>query len=352
MSDSPDILSQSEIDALLASLGGGGGASTEVAPKETTALQVASVVEEVVVEEEKKGYKLYNFRRPDKFSKDHLRALQDIHKEFSRQLGLILTAYLRMHIDIEVVSVDQLTYDEFTRSMPSPITIGILEMNPLPGQILIGLSHEIVSSVVDRMLGGVGISESKPRELTDIEEALVKKVFDRITKSLEDSWKNVFPVQGNVVGIDNNYSLIQIANPGEIVALITLEVQVASRFSGLLSICFPYPVLETVLGQLSSQHIFQAKGILTSSEDKQKMLQKLNGSKVDVNILFGGADISMGDFLELKVGDVVKLDSSVNDDLIVCINSERKFFARPGTVKNKIAVKIVDNYVETDDNFI
>ena len=114
-------------------------------------------------DDHKKGYKLYNFRRPDKFSKDHLRGLQDIHREFSRQLALVLTAYLRMHLEVDVVSVDQLTYDEFMRSVPNPISIAIFELNPLPGQILLGISFEVLSSIVDRMLGGVGTVEIKPR---------------------------------------------------------------------------------------------------------------------------------------------------------------------------------------------
>jgi len=351
MADSSDILSQAEIDNLLALLTGGAQNVAERSIQEKNALQAASIIDEDAMrEDEKKGYKLYNFRRPDKFSKDHLRALQDIHREFSRQLALVLTAYLRMHIDIDVVSVDQLTYDEFTRSMPTPITIGILELDPLPGQVLIGISHEVLSSIVDRMLGGVGISESKSRELTDIEEALTRKVLDRMIKTLQDSWKSVFPVQGSVVGLDSNYTMIQIANPGEIVALITLEVQVSSRCSGLLSLCFPYPVLETVLSQLSSQHIFQAKGIITSSEDRKKMLEKLNPAKVDINVIFGSTDITLKDFIDLKVGDVIKLDNSISDNLIICVNGEKKFYGRPGMKKNNLAVKVVDKYTEKDDN--
>jgi flagellar motor switch protein FliM len=348
-----DILSQSEIDNLLASLSG--GATTKEAQKSPGAkemeanLPIAVSIEEPI-EEDKRGYKLYNFRRPDKFSKDHLRALQDIHKEFSRQFSLVMTAYLRMPVEIEIISVDQLTYDEFTRSMPSPITVGILELSPLPGQILVGLSHEVLTSIVDRMLGGVGNGESSPRELTDIEESLAKKVLERLTRSLETAWKTIFPIQGQVVDIDNNYSLIQVCNPGEIVALITLEIQISSKQSGLLSLCFPFPVLETVIGQLSSQHIFQAKGMLTSSEDKQKMLEKLHAAKIPANVILGSTDISLQDFTELKEGDVIKLDCSVNDDLMICINGETKFSGRPGTSKNHIAVKIVDKYIEKEDN--
>jgi len=297
----------------------------------------------------KKGYKLYNFRRPDKFSKDHLRALQDLHREFSRQLSLVLTAYLRMRLEIEVVSTDQLTYDEFIRSMPSPMTIGIFELNPLPGQILLSLSYDILSCIVDRMLGGLGLSENKQRELTDIEEALAKKVIERIVKNLGTAWSNIVPVQGNIIGLDNNYQTVQIASPGEIVALITFELQIAGKYFGLMSLCFPYPVLETVLANLSTQHIFQTKGIIATTEDRQKMIQKLNTSNVDISVLFGSTDITLEEFLDLKEGDIIKLNTLLTDDLIVNVNGEKKYFARPGTLNNKMCVKITEEYDHQKD---
>jgi flagellar motor switch protein FliM len=297
----------------------------------------------------KKGYKLYNFRRPDKFSKDHLRALQDVHREFSRQLSLVLTAYLRMHVEIDVVSTDQLTYDEFMRSMPSPITIGIFELNPLPGQILLGISFEVLSCIVDRMLGGVGLSENKQRELTDIEESLAKKLIERTVKTLEGAWSSIIHVQSEVVGLDSSYEMIQVATPGEIVALITFEVQIAGKYFGLISLCFPYPVLETVLGHLSTQHIFQTKGIIATTEERQKMIHKLNTSKVDLSVLFGSCKITLADFLDVKEGDIIKLENKTTEDLVVKINEEKKFFARPGTMKNNVCVKITDRYDATVD---
>ena len=296
------------------------------------------------VDEHKKGYKLYNFRRPDKFSKDHLRGLQDIHREFSRQLALVLTAYLRMHLEVDVVSVDQLTYDEFMRSVPNPISIAIFELNPLPGQILLGISFEVLSSIVDRMLGGVGAVEIKPRELTDVEESLLKKMIERTIQTLADAWSHVIPVESNLIGLDNNYSGIQVATPGEIVALITLEVHISGKHYGLISLCFPYPVLENILSQLTTQHIFQTKGIIATREERQKMIEKLDTSLVDINVLFGQTDITMQEFLDLKEGDVLKLDNAATEDLIVKVNGERKFYARPGRIKDKICVKITDRY--------
>ncbi|HSA05792.1 MAG TPA: hypothetical protein P5556_01275, partial [Candidatus Gastranaerophilales bacterium] len=176
MTDS-DNLSQNEIDSLLSSL------TSNLEANETDRHTALSFFDNF--DEDKKGYKLYNFRRPDKFSKDHLKVLQDIHKEFSRQLALLLSAYLRLNIDVEVVSVDQLTYEEFTKSLPNPITVCVLELNPLPGQIVLVISHEVNFGIVDRMLGGPGTADPKPRELTDIEEALTKRIFEKITKTLE-----------------------------------------------------------------------------------------------------------------------------------------------------------------------
>ena len=295
---------------------------------------------------EHKSYKLYNFRRPDKFSKDNLKALRDIHREFSKAISLILSGYLRMRVEIEIVSVDQLTYEEFVRSMPSPTSVGVFEFEPLSGQILLGISFEVVSCIVNRMLGGVGTIDAQSRELTDIEKALAKKIINIIIKSLEDSWNAIIPVTGKFISLDDNYQSIQVATAGEIVALLTFEVQISGKHCGLFSICFPYPVLETVLGHLSTQHIFQTKGLVASNDERLKMISKINTSNVDVRVQFGQCNITLDDFLQLSEGDIIKLDNKVSDDLIVKVNGEKKFFARPGTLKDKICVKITDVYDE------
>ena len=295
---------------------------------------------------EHKSYKLYNFRRPDKFSKDNLRALRDIHREFSKAISLVLSGYLRMRVEIEIVSVDQLTHEEFVRSMPSPISVGVFEFEPLSGQVLLGISFEVISCIVNRMLGGVGNIENQTRELTDIEKALAKKVINIIIKSLEDSWNTIIPVTGKFISLDDNYQSIQVATAGEIVALLTFEVQISGKHFGLFSLCFPYPVLETVLGHLSTQHIFQTKGLVASNDERLKMISKINTSNVDLRVQFGQCSITLDDFLQLSEGDIIKLDNKVQDDLIVKVNGEKKFFARPGTLKDKICVKITDVYDE------
>ena len=251
-----------------------------------------------------------------------------------------------MRVEIEVVSVDQLTYEEFVRSMPSPISVGVFEFEPLSGQVLLGISFEVISCIVNRMLGGVGNIENQSRELTDIEKALAKKIINIIIKSLEDSWNAIIPVTGKFISLDDNYQSIQVATAGEIVALLTFEVQISGKHFGLFSLCFPYPVLETVLGHLSTQHIFQTKGLVASNDERLKMITKINTSNVDLRVQFGQCNITLDDFLQLSEGDIIKLDNKVQDDLIVKVNGEKKFFARPGTMKDKICVKITDVYDE------
>mgnify|MGYP004480964283 CR=1 FL=1 len=302
--------------------------------------------EGIDVNEFKKGYKLYNFRRPDKFAKDTLRALQDIHREFSKQISMLLTGYLRMKVNVDVVSVDQLTYDEFVNSMPPSMSVGIFEFNPLPGQILFGITYEVLSCIVDRMLGGKGDANSQYKELTDVETSLTKKIIDIIVKTLNDSWTSIVPVEYAIVGLENGFQSVQVAAPGEIVALLTFEIQVNEKTFGLASLCFPYPVLETVLGHLSTQHIFQTKGLVASNDERLKMISKINTSNVDLRVQFGQCSITLDDFLQLSEGDIIKLDNKVQDDLIVKVNGEKKFFARPGTMKDKICVKITDVYDE------
>ena len=305
--------------------------------------------EGIDVNEFKKGYKLYNFRRPDKFAKDTLRALQDIHREFSKQISMLLTGYLRMKVNVDVVSVDQLTYDEFVNSMPPSMSVGIFEFNPLPGQILFGITYEVLSCIVDRMLGGKGDASNQYKELTDVETSLTKKIINIIIKTLNDSWTSIMPIEYAIVGLENGFQSVQVAAPGEIVALLTFEIQVNEKTFGLASLCFPYPVLETVIPHLTSQHIFQTKGIVATSEERQRMIHKLNPSMMDIRASFGSCEITLEEFMKLSVGDILKLDNTVDQDLIVKINGVKKFFARPGLLKDNVCVKITDVYDEMYD---
>ena len=299
-----------------------------------------------ISEDFKPGCKLYNFRRPDKFSKEHLKALQDIHRDFSRHLATILTGYLRMEVEIDVISIDQLTYEEYVCSMPSHIQNMIFKLNPLSGEISMGMSPEVLAVVLDRMLGGAGVINDIGKELTQIEELLTTKFVEKIIKILEEAWGTILPVKSEFVALANGYHSVPITTSGEIVALISFEVRLGQKNFGLMNICFPYPVLETVLPKLTPQYIYQHANVVANEIGKNETLERIRSAELEMSVILGTTNIEINDVLELKADDVIKLDQKLDEELIACVNTKKKFYVVPGVIQNKVCVKIVDQYRE------
>ncbi len=292
----------------------------------------------------KKGCKLYNFRRPDKFSKEHLKALQDIHRDFAKNLASILTSYLRMEVEIDVISVDQLTYEEYVCSMPPNIQNLVFKLNPLSGEISLGMSPEVLSIILDRMLGGAGVASETGKELTQVEELLTIKFAEKIVKILEDAWSTILTIKSEFVTVANGYHSVPIANAGEIVTLISFEVRLGQKNFGLMNICLPYPVLETVLPKLTPQYIYQHTAVTANEIGKNETLEKIKHAQLEMQVILGMADVEINDVINLKVDDIIKLEQKLDKELIACVNGKRKFFVAPGVLQNKICVKIVSQY--------
>ena len=301
-----------------------------------------------ISEDFKRGAKLYNFRRPDKFSKEHLKALQDIHRDFVKHLATQLTTYLRMEVEIDVISVDQLTYEEYICSMPSHVQNVIFKLNPLSGEISMGMTPEILSVVLDRMLGGAGVSGDLGKELTQIEELLTIKFVEKIIKTLEEAWDAIMPMKSEFVTLVNGYHSMPITTSGEIVTLISFEARLGQKNFGLINICFPYPVLETVLPKLTPQYIYQHAAVTANEIGKNETLERIKNASIELQVILGSTKIEINDVLELKAGDVIKLDQKLDEELIACIKKKKKFFVVPGIVQNKICVKIADQFREKD----
>ena len=303
-----------------------------------------NIEENIITNELVRGCKLYNFRRPDKFSKEHLKALQDIHRDFVRHLAQILTAYLRMEVRIDVISVDQLTYEEYICSMPSNIQNMVFKLNPLTGEVSMGMSPDVLAVVLDRMLGGAGIVNEHGKELTQIEELLTTKFTEKIIKILEESWSAILPVKSEFVALANGYHSVPITTNGEIVSLISFEVRLGQKNFGLMNLCFPYPVLETVLPKLTPQYIYQHASVASNEVGRNETLEKIKGAHLEMQVLLGKTKLQINDVLDLKINDVIKLDQKLNEELIACVNKKKKFFVIPGVINNKLCVKIVDQY--------
>ena len=353
-----EALTQEEIDSILFSMGDAEKdappAAANTSNTVASAMSLPQGLKELPHEisgnvVENRNFKVYNFRRPDKFSKDQLRALQTIHENFARQCALSFASYLRMSVDIDVLSVDQLTYDEFIRSMPSPITVNVVEMSPLPGKVLMGFGHEITTSLIDRMLGGTGKAEQEARGLTDIEQMLLKRVFEHTYAALEEAWATVCPLKTKLVGTEDSYNLIQVATPSEIIALITFEVIFGQRESGLMSLCIPYPVLESVMNNLSAQHIMHRNQNEVNEIEQNHILSKLHYAKTPIDVILSSVSMPILDLLQVQVGDVIPLDNRISDDLIIRVNHRPKFLGKPGTIGKNLAAFITSPITNDDE---
>ncbi len=317
-----EVLSQSEIDALLEALSSG-----------------TLKVDEVISEEKKKKVKPYDFRRPNKLSKDQLRTLVMLHENFARLLTTSLSTYLRSMVRAQVVSIDQLTYEEFTKSLNNPTVMTIISLKPLEGNVVLEISPQLAFAVVDRLLGGPGNSVEKIRELTDIEQTVIKRVILKTFTNLKEAWKAVIELEPVYETLESNPLFTQIVPPTDMIILVTLEVRIAEAF-GMMNVCMPFVVIEPILDRLNAQVWFTRKDKSAAANGIIALQNRLGQAKVPVIAELGRAQITVGELLNIAVGDVIELDQSVKGLMDIKIANQVKFRGSPGTSGNRMAIQI------------
>lgn len=317
-----EVLSQVEIDALLNALNTG-----------------ELDVKEIKEEKEERKVRAYDFKIPNKFAKDQLRTLQMIHDNFSRLLQTYLSGYLRSLVQVEVVSVDQLTYYEFSNSMPNPSTLGVVDFMPLTGSILIEISPIISFTMIDRILGGLGQAYEKSRVFTEIELTIIEKIFNQILNLYKDPWKNVADLKPKLKNIETNTQFAQIMSPNETIALVTLNVKIGS-VEGSIHICIPHIVIEPIITKLTTKFWFSGLTKETSANEIQNLERRIEKTYLPLSVVLGNAVLNVNDILNIQVGDVILLDKHTNEELEIFIGNKLKFYCYPGLKKNKVAVKI------------
>jgi len=327
-----DVLSQSEIDKLLAQFASGEADAETMQKEEST-----------------KKIKTYDFKRPDKFSKDQIRTLNMLHDNFARLFNTYLSTYLRALVSVEVASVEQLTYQEFVQSLSNPSVIGILAVPPLKGNIIMEMNSGIAFSIIDRVFGGQGENTINPRVLTEIEEAVIRRIFDKALGHLREAWFNVVQFNPKIEAIESNPQFAQIVPPSDMVVIITLQTKIGGA-EGFMNICIPYLVLEPIMSKLTTTFWVAANISKEEHPEHEDMIrQKLRKTKVPVIIQMGQFDISVREFLSLSYGDVLQLDTRVDDELKCIVGNNTKFYCRPGTSGKKTAVQITRLITEGDE---
>jgi len=263
-------------------------------------------------------------------------------------LQTYLSGYLRALVQIEVISVDQLTYNEFTNSMPNPSVLGIVEFAPLTGSIIVEITPTISFAMIERILGGAGHAFERVRGFTEIELTLLEKIIGQIINFFKDPWKNVIELRPRLKKIETNPQFAQILSPNETVALITLNTKIGN-IEGMIHICIPHLVIEPVIPKLSTKFWFSGITKEITGNDLKIIEKKIQSTLLPIRVVLGDSEITVRDFLELGVGDVIQLNTSVNDDLKIYVGNLKKFSGKPGLKKNKVSVKITRIEKKGDD---
>lgn len=316
-----EVLSQNEIDNLLA------------------ALSTGELDVDQMQESEEKQVKNYDFSRPTKFSKEHLRTLEIIFEHYSRLISTNLPVYLRKNVQVAVASSETVTFNEFTNALSNPVILGIINFAPLNGQIIIDLATNLGYAMLDRMLGGSGAPLEKNREFSEIELMIIQKILVMFTQLLREPWRNVIDINPVLQRLETNPQFAQVIAPNDMIAIVTLNMKIG-EVEGFVNVCLPFFTLEDVMDKLNTKYWFS-----TMQENRDENYEDYIESlirKVDIPIraVLGKSTISVNDFMNLQVGDCIRLDSKVDDDMNIFVGNIKKFTALPGAEKDSYAVRI------------
>lgn len=315
-------MSQNEIDALLAALSSG-----------------EMDAEELKKEETQKKIRAYDFKRAVRFSKDHIRSLTRIHENFARYLTTYFSAQLRTFVQISVVQVEQLPYDEFIRSIPKMTILNIFDAEPLEGRMVLEVHPNVAYAMLDRLLGGVGTAPSKMGALTEIETIIMEKIFSRAFDSLQEAWKTVIDINPRMEALETNPQFMQIVSPNETIALISLSTKIGDT-TGMINLCIPHVVIEPIMSKLSVHHWFVSQKKSRVPEEVEALEHRVHRAKLPIVAELGESQITISEFLSLAVGDVISLNKPVEDGLGIRVGDKLKYIGSPGTIKDRIAVQI------------
>jgi flagellar motor switch protein FliM len=315
-----DVLSQNEIDSLLAALSSG------------------ELDAEDLAESDEKVAKNYDFKRPAKFSKEHLRTLEIIFEHYGRLLSTNLPVYLRKNIQVSVMSSEACTFMEFSNALANPALLAIINFQPLGGNIILELAANLGFAMIDRMLGGQGDAIEKTRDFSEIERTIIDKLLVVCVQLLREPWMNVVEVSPILERIETNPQFAQIIAPSEMIAIVTLNIKIGD-VEGLMNICLPYFTLENVMDKLNTKFWFASMKENSDEAYNENIENIIRKVSMPIKAVLGKSSITVSDFVNLQVGDIIKLNSKVDTEMDVYVGNIKKFKSLPGTSRDGYAVR-------------
>jgi len=327
-----DLLAQNEVDALLAAVETG---EVQEERRESPIFSRKRRDPQTV------EVKSYDFKRPERVSKDQMRALQTLHEAFARNFGASLSGFLRTIVEVKVATCEQMTYSEFTSGLPNPTSFNLVDADGLEGQMCLEVSPLIIYPIIDRLLGGTSQDLFIPqRAMTLIETRLIGNVIKRGLTALREAWAGIKSLEFNVGSTESNPQLVQIVPPNEVVVVIGFELKMSNR-AGTMNLCIPYNVIEPVMEELSSQSWFAAAKHQKSKEVELQIKKSLARAPLQVTGMLAETTITLKELLHLSVGDIILTEKPAAMPVVICVEGERKFLAQLGQHKGARALKVV-----------
>lgn len=326
-----DILSQEEIDALLEVV-------DDDVPEEVETVKENDILAQRQVT-------LYDFKRPNRVSKEQLRAFRGIHDKMARNLSSQISAVMRSIVEIQLHSVDQMTYGEFLMSLPSPTSFNVFSLKPLDGTGVLEINPSIAFPMIDRLLGGKGDPYEATREFSDIELSLLDTILKQMMQHLKESWAPIAEVFPSIDAKESSPNVVQIVAQNEIVIMVVMEI-IIGHSSGMMNLCYPVISLESVLSRLASRDLMLSE--TSSKKSRNKELQALlGGAAVELSAMLGGTRLTLNEVLDLNVGDIVRLDKAADDTVTVNVNGREKYVASVGLQRYRKTIK-VEEIIKTE----
>lgn len=317
-----DLLSQTEIDALFSELTHASGDAAEAG------------------QERFRSVRPYDFRHPSKLSKDQLRTLQMLFEGFARLVSSSLSGVLRSQVHAALVSIEQSVFDDYARALPQKTLLNLATAEPLPGTFVFEYDMGSAFLIVDRLLGGLGKVPQQDRTVTEIEEMLLQSTAGVFLDALAQAWEQIVPLEARLQRLEYSPRFLQIAPQNEPVVLLLFDLRIQDRQT-TLSMCMPFTVIEPIAPQLNVQALFTAAQATQSVEESADAHLRLQRVKIPLAAVMGETVLPLGTISELQVGDVLRLDGLATDPLVVTVNKKPTYVARPGLVRQHLAVQVL-----------
>ncbi len=319
-----EILSQDEIDALLEVV-----EDEDINPEE---------LEEAPDILEQRKITLYDFKRPNRVSKEQLRSIRAMHDKMARSLASNISSLMRSIVEIQLHSVDQMTYGEFLMSLPSPTSFNVFSLKPLDGKGIIEINPSIVFPMIDRLLGGPGMPFDANREFTDIELNLLDQILRIITQNMKEVWAPIMDLYPVIEAKESSPNVVQIVAQNEIVIMVVMEI-VIGQTSGMMNICYPVISIESLLPKLASRDLMLSETSGRKSRNRE-LRALIRGAKIELEAVLGYAKLNMKEILDLEVGDIIKLNRSADNSAMIKVDGREKFIAEFGVKRYRKCIKI------------